>query len=182
MAEPTIFISACDNISKYELNLRAYITLSYNMLGEWFECKVRYEKTLESGLVKKVTEPYLLDAYSFTEAEKRFIGEMEPFMKGKEFQVSDIKRARYAELIETSDEAADRWFKVKISFLVTDEKSGKEKHTAENLLVQASDLRDAVRRLDESMKGSIVDYEINSVSETAIMDVFHYNDARETQI
>ena len=38
---------------------------------EWFECKIKYEKTLESGLLKKVTEPYLVDAINFTEAEKR---------------------------------------------------------------------------------------------------------------
>lgn len=151
------------------------------MVGEWFECKVKYEKTMESGLIKKVTEPYLVDAYSFTEAEKRFIAEIQPFMKGKDFQVSDIKRARYGEIIETSEETADRWFKVKISFLITDEKSGKEKHTFQNLLVQASDLRDAVRRLDAAMKGTVVDYEINSVVETAIMDVFHHNDIREKQ-
>ena len=151
------------------------------MVEEWFECKVKYEKTMESGLIKKVTEPYLVDAYSFTEAEKRFIAEIQPFMKGKDFQVSDIKRARYGEIIETSEETADRWFKVKISFLFTDEKSGKEKHTFQNLLVQAFDLRDAVRRLDAAMKGTVVDYEINSVAETVIMDVFHHNDIREKQ-
>ena len=76
------------------------------MMNEWFECKVRYEKTLENGLVKKVTEPYLVDALSFTEAERRFIEEIEPFMSG-EFQVTDIKRAKYAELFETDEDAAE---------------------------------------------------------------------------
>ena len=75
------------------------------MMNEWFECKVRYEKTLENGLVKKVTEPYLVDALSFTEAERRFIEEIEPFMSG-EFQVTDIKRAKYAELFETDEDGS----------------------------------------------------------------------------
>ena len=92
-------------------------------MSEWFECKVRYEKTLENGLVKKVTEPYLVDALSFTEAEKRFIEEIEPFMSG-DFQVTDIKRAKYAELFEADEEAADRWFKAKVAFITLDEKSG----------------------------------------------------------
>ena len=118
------------------------------MMNEWFECKVRYEKTLENGLVKKVTEPYLVDALSFTEAERRFIEEIEPFMSG-EFQVTDIKRAKYAELFETDEDAADRWFKAKVAFITLDEKSGAEKKSNQNMLIQASDLRDAVKRLDK---------------------------------
>ena len=69
------------------------------MNNEWFECKVKYEKTMENGLVKKVTEPYLVDALNFTEAEARIIEEITPFMTGA-FEVSDIKRAHYAELFE----------------------------------------------------------------------------------
>ena len=121
---------------------------------------------MDNGLVKKVNEPYLVDALNFTEAERRIIKEVAPFMSG-EFQVSDIKRARFAEIFETSDDAADRWYKAKLSFITLDEKSGKEKKTSHNMLVQAGDLRDAV-------KGSMMDYEIAAVSETSIMDVFHY--------
>ena len=143
------------------------------MMNEWFECKVRYEKTLENGLVKKVTEPYLVDALSFTEAERRFIEEIEPFMSG-EFQVTDIKRAKYAELFETDEDAADRWFKAKVAFITLDEKSGAEKKSNQNMLIQASDLRDAVKRLDKGMEGTMADYEISSIAETPIMDVFHY--------
>ena len=143
------------------------------MMNEWFECKVRYEKTLENGLVKKVTEPYLGDALSFTEAERRFIEEIEPFMSG-EFQVTDIKRAKYAELFETDEDAADRWFKAKVAFITLDEKSGTEKKSNQNMLIQASDLRDAVKRLDKGMESTMADYEIASIAETPIMDVFHY--------
>jgi hypothetical protein len=143
------------------------------MMNDWFECKVRYEKTLENGMIKKVTEPYLVDALSFTEAERRFLEEIKPFMSG-EFEVSDIKRAKFAEMFETTDSNADRWFKAKVAFITLDEKSGAEKKTNQNMLVQASDLRDAVKRLDKGMEGSMVDYEIISVAETPIMDVFHY--------
>ena len=143
------------------------------MMNDWFECKVRYEKTLENGMIKKVTEPYLVDALSFTETERRFLEEIKPFMSG-EFEVSDIKRAKFAEMFETTDSDADRWFKAKVAFITLDEKSGAEKKTNQNMLVQASDLRDAVKRLDKGMEGSMVDYEIISVAETPIMDVFHY--------
>lgn len=146
------------------------------MMNEWFECKIKYEKTMDNGQMKKVTEPYLVDAINFTEAEKRIIEEMTPFMTG-EFQVADIKRARYAELFETLGDEADRWFKCKLTFVTLDEKSGAEKKTSQNVLVQASDLRGAIKRLDEGMKGSMMDYVISSVAETPIMDVYHYQQA-----
>ena len=140
----------------------------------WFECKIRYEKTMENGMQKKVTEPYLVDALSFTEAEARIIEEMTPFISG-EFTVADIKRANYSELFPCEEEAADRWFKCKLVFITLDEKSGAEKKTSTQVLVQAADLRDAVKKLDEGMKGTMADYQIASVAETAIMDVYPYS-------
>lgn len=137
------------------------------MMNEWFECKVKYEKTMENGLVKKVAEPYLVDALSFTEAERRIIEEITPYMTGA-FEVSDIKRARFAEIFESDDESADRFFKAKLAFITLDEKTGKERKSSQQMLVQASDLRDAVKRLDEGMKGSMMDYTIASMAETAI--------------
>ena len=140
----------------------------------WFECKVRYEKTLENGMNKKVTEPYLVDALSFTEAETRIIEEVSPYISG-EFTIADIKRANYTELFFCEEDSADRWFKCKLTFISLDEKSGAEKKTSSNVLVQAADLRDAVKKLDEGMKGSMMDYVISSMAETAIMDVFPFN-------
>ena len=142
----------------------------------WFECKVKYEKTLENGAVKKVNEPYLVDALNFTEAERRIIEEITPYMTGI-FEVSDIKRARYAEIIESSEEKADRFFRAKLVFIVLDEKSGKEKKTTQNILVQAADLPDALQKLEAAMKGPAMDYSIASLAETLIMDIFHYKPA-----
>ena len=76
----------------------------------WFECKIRYEKTMENGMNKKVTEPYLVDALSFTEAEARIIKEMTPFFTGV-CVVSYINSANYSELFPSDEDAADRWFK-----------------------------------------------------------------------
>ena len=142
------------------------------MMHTWFECKIRYEKVMENGMNKKVTEPYLVDALSFTEAEARIIEEISPFISG-EFTVADIKRANYSELFE--DKTGDRWFRCKLQFVTLDEKSGAEKKTSTNVLVQAGDLREAVKNLDEGMKGTMADYVIASVAETAIMDVYPYS-------
>ena len=142
-------------------------------MHNWFECKIRYEKTMENGMTKKVNEPYLVDALNFTEAEARIIEEIRPFITG-EFIVSDIKRANYSELFSSDEEAADRWFKCKLMFITLVERSGAEKKTSVQILVQAADLRDAVKKLDEGMKGTMADYQIASIAETAIMDVFFY--------
>lgn len=143
------------------------------MMHNWFTCKIRYEKVSENGMNKKVTEPYLVDALSFTEAESRIIEEMTPFISG-EFEVSGVAKANYNELFPSEEESADRWFKCKLWFITLDEKTGVEKRTASNVLVQASDLRDAIKKLDEGMKDTLADYVIASVAETAIMDVYPY--------
>lgn len=154
--------------------VRSYINALIIMMN-FFECKIRYEKIMENGVNKKVTEPYLVDALSFTEAEARIIEEITPYISG-EFTVSDIKRANYSELFPSEEDAADRWFKCKLLFITLDEKSGAEKKTSTTVLVQASDLRDAVKKLDEGMKGTMADYVIASVTETAIMDVYLYEE------
>lgn len=142
---------------------------------EWFECKVKYEKAAEDGSQKKVSEPYLVDAINFTEAEKRITEEIRPYMTG-EFEVSDIKRIKLAELFETPGDEADHWFKAKLTFITLDEKTAKERKTSQQVLIQAADLRAAIARLDEGMKGTMLDYTISSVTETQIMDVFHYKE------
>ena len=58
--------------------------------------------------------------------------------------------------------------------ITLDEKNGVEKRTNQNMLVQATDLRDAVKQLDKGMEGTMADYEIVSIAETPIMDIFPY--------
>lgn len=142
-------------------------------MNNWFLCKIKFEKLNENGIKRKVTEPYLVDALSHAEAEARIIKEMEPYLNG-EFTVSGIVPAKFSEVFHSEDTTADRWYKGKLAFITIDERSGQERRTSTNVLVQASDLRDAVKRLDEGMKGSMSDYIISSVSETMIMDVYPY--------
>lgn len=148
-------------------------------MNQWFECKVRFEKTMENGLVKKVTEPYMVEALTYTEAEARFLAEIEPFVRGTEFEVTDIKKARLSELFFSKDGDDDRWFRAKLAYITLDEKSGQEKRSTQTVLVQARDLRIAITRIDEAMRGSMADYVITSVVETNILDVFRYQPASQ---
>lgn len=143
-------------------------------MQNWYEGVIRYEKVTDEGKVKKVNELYLVDALSATECEARLIEEMTPFITG-EFAVKSVKESNYSELFLSEEEAADRYFKCKLIFITLDEKSGAGKKTSTQVLVQAADLRDAVKKLDEGMKGTMADYQICSVVETAIMDVYLYN-------
>jgi len=142
----------------------------------WFECKVSYEKMMENGMPKKVSEPYLVDALSFTEAEARIIEEVKPYISG-DFTIAGIKRARISELF--FNEAGDRYYRLKVNFITLDEKSGAEKKKASQMLVQASDIMEAITVLEGGMKGTMSDYEIASVSETMIMDIFPFSTEKE---
>ena len=136
-----------------------------------FETKVRYQKIDENGKERKVTEAYLLDAMSFTETESRMIEEMEPFI-GDIFSLEAIKRSNITEIYQNED--GDRFYKCKVVFVTLDEEKGKEKKVPNYMLVQANDTQNANDNLLKGLEGIIVDYEIKSIVETNIVDVFPY--------
>jgi hypothetical protein len=146
-------------------------------MNNWFECKVSYMKMIENGVQKKVTEPYLVDALSFTEAEARMIEEMKPYITG-DFTVSTARRARISELF--FNEKGDRFYRFKVLFITLDEKGG-EKKTPVQMFAQASDIKEAIAVLEKGMEGTMADYTIASVAETMIMDVFPFSSDDETE-
>jgi hypothetical protein len=162
-------------------------------MNNFFESTVKYEKTSEEGKIVKVSEKYLVDALSFTEAEARITKEMEPLISG-EFQVAAIKRKSYAEIIdaETSINAvdseakkimgannnqsstADKWFDCKLNYITLDEERGVEKKVPVYMLVNANSVNSAHDTVTQAMKGSMADYTIEKVAETKIIEVFRY--------
>ncbi len=141
------------------------------MTNNWFECKVKYVKIDENGKEKKVTEPYLVDAVSFTEAEARIHIELEKMIHS-DFMVTNISKSNISELFP--NENGDRWFKAKTSFVTVDEESGKEKKSNNYMLVEANNVKDAYEFLTEGLSDMIVPFEIPSVAESPIMDVFPF--------
>ena len=142
--------------------------------AKFYDCKVRYEKTLEDGYQKKVAEAYVVDALSFTEAEKRVIEEMSAYING-EIEVTAIKIAPYKEVVFSGKAEHDKFYRVRCDFIVFDEKTNKEKKTAIDYLVQAASVESARKNLEEAMKGTMIDYVIVSLVETHIEDLFIYN-------
>lgn len=137
-------------------------------LEKWFECKVKYDKVLEDGCSKNVTDTYLIRAISFAEAEARVVEEVTPYMTG-EFEVCACAKRNYQELIGSSN--GERFYKVKVSFITLDEKTAKEKVTSNNILVQADNISAALSIIETSMKTYLVDYVIESIADTKYVDV-----------
>ena len=138
-------------------------------MANWFECKARFDKMMENGALKKVTEPYMVDALSFTEAEARIIEELTPFVSG-EFSVSAVKKTKISEIFW--DDSADKWYLVKVAFITIDEKTAAEKKSISQILVAASAFKGAYDNFMEGMKGTMADFDIVSINETPIMDVY----------
>lgn len=138
-------------------------------MAQWIKTSVRFDKTMENGAIKKVTEPYLVDALSFTEAEARIIEEVTPYISG-EFTVSAVNKSKVSEIFW--DASGDRWYQVKAAFITINEKTGAEKRSKTVFMVQASDFKSAYDNFMQGMKGTMADFEIIGITETAIMDVF----------
>lgn len=140
---------------------------------DWFECKIKYQKQQEDGTQKKVTEQYAVNALSFTEAEKRIMEEMSSYISGA-FEVSDIKKVSYKEVVFDDTDSSDKWYKVKVQYITLDERTAKEKITNVYYLVNASTSKVALNNTIEYLGQGMADYKIASVVETKIFDVYEY--------
>ena len=140
-------------------------------MNSWYECKIKYRKTDENGKDKLVSEPYLIDALSFTEAEKRTHEELSQYIS-TEFRITNIKTANFSEIIPVDN--SDRWFKCKLSLLSFDEEKAQEKRSNSYVLVQANNAKEAYDNLFEHMSGTMSDFEIPAIAESPILDVFPY--------
>jgi len=142
--------------------------------ANWFETTVRYERQMEDGMQKKISEIYVVDALSFGEAEEAITKEMSSYVSG-EFEVKNINPAAYGEIFFSENANDDRWYKAKLSFITIDEKTEKEKRSSVAYLVQSASFNGAVKNIEEVMSGTMIDYVIANISETKIMDVYEHN-------
>lgn len=143
----------------------------------WFECKIRYDRLTDEGLSKKVTEQYVVDALSYTEAEKNIIRSTAEIIP-EVIEIKAIKEDTYSEIFFSEDDA-EKWYKTKISFISIDERTGKERRTNVLYLVQANDISNAISNVKEIMSKSMSDYTIQSMALTQILDVFEHNEEEE---
>ena len=120
-----------------------------------------------------VTETYVVDAFTFGEAEEAITKEMTAFVSG-EFNVKNITPANYGEIFFSDNANDDKWYKAKLTFITRDEKTGKDKRSNTNYLVQAGSFNAAVKNVEQVMGTTMVDYVIANIAETKIMDVYEH--------
>ena len=151
------------------------IILSMKVINSsWFETKIKYQKCMEDGSEKVVTESYIVEALSCTEAEASIIKEMALYSHG-ETKVPSTKKANFSEIFFSDNDDDDKWFSAKLQFITIDEKSEKEKRSNVNYLVQAKSLYRALRYVDEVIGNTIMDYDIVGLNETNVFDVFEHH-------
>ena len=146
--------------------------------SKYFEVKIQYQKILGNGKEKKVTEQYVVEALSFTEAETRIIEEMTHYISG-EFDVVSEKIAPYNEIFLSDNSTDDKWFVSKVGFITLDEKTAKEKKQTFRYLVQARTSELAMDHTKEMFSHGMSDYSIDSVQDTPTLDVFLYGSAEQ---
>ena len=147
-------------------------------MNNWFTVKVKYTKQLENGQFKRVSEPYLLAALTFTDAEARIYEELGNVIRG-EFNVVGIARTEIHDIFAFDD--ADYWYKVKITYEAPTEDEEKGRKVSQNFLVAAHSVKDAFERIKESLSGLMVDYQIPSIALSPIVDIFPYYDESESK-
>ncbi|HLV43193.1 MAG TPA: DUF4494 domain-containing protein [Brumimicrobium sp.] len=148
-------------------------------MNNWFTVKVKYTKQLEDGRLKRVTEPYLVDSVSFTDAEARIHEEIGQSIQG-EFLVTGISKTDYADIFYYED--SDVWYKCKLTYVTVDGDEGKEKKISSNFLVTASTVKEAYDRILESLSDMTVSFEVPSIMITPIVEVLPYNPDLDVEI
>lgn len=174
----TLHLISRNVIRLYELIKISKKKIMRSRTSTWFETKVKYQKTMEDGSEKVVSEAYVVDALSFTEAESAIIDEMSVYVSG-ELKVSGIGKAGYGEIFFSDVDDDDKWYKAKLQFITIDEKSEKEKRSNVTYLVQAKSLARALRYIDEVMGKTMIDYDVVGLNETKLMDVFEHHTPNE---
>lgn len=152
-------------------------------MAKYYECKARYNKPQENGAIKRVTETYLVDALSFTEAEAKTAHEL----SGLDASIVAIKQSNIAEVCQPSwanqaisadavldYESSGRWYLVTVNFITVNDKTGAAKKTPTRILIEADDIDAAQKLFNEHMRGTVADYEVANVAETQIVDVIRY--------
>ena len=143
---------------------------NFKTIKKRIERLYQLEKMAEDGLMKSVIESYLVSAFNITEAEKKLTLELKPYIRG-EFEVTDIKKARIAEIMGEHLQEESHWYKMKLTYIILDESKGKEKKVVSNVIVKAHDIMHSIHVLEDGMRGSVSDYTITAISESSYLDI-----------
>lgn len=134
-----------------------------NEFKRFFEVGVSYIDAVE----KKRKETFIVKAISFAEAEDK------AYLDFKDYAVTDIdvlsvKISNVTEVILDENDEKEKYYKVKYSVIVLEEKSAKEKRIPHYLLFNASSIDEAREMYKRESAGWVSDIILESITETKI--------------
>lgn len=135
----------------------------------WYNCKVKFTKETDDGFLKQVSENYLVDAVSYTDAESRIYAIMEDYVRG-EFSVASIAKTNLSEVINYEDE--ENWYKCKVTYSTVDADKGKEVKVTSYMLVSAAQVKQAFERIEDNLSSMLVPFDIPAINLTNFVEVF----------
>lgn len=139
-------------------------------MGDYYSCRISYDKVDENGLSRKALESYVVEADSFGDAENRIKEELASYISS-EVIVEDVSKTLFKEVFVTDDGTGDRWYKARLAFITFDERTKREKHSIVNYLVQGNTINEAVKNIDSVLGKTMFDYQSMSVQYSAFVDV-----------
>jgi hypothetical protein len=146
-------------------------------MATWYECKFKYNREDQNGGFITVTEVYLVDAVSFTDAEARV--HQEVGSNYREFVLLTVSKYKMHELIH--NESGLKWYKCKVAITTLDEKAGKEKKARQTIMVSGNNIKEAYESVEDIFSASTSDYEILDIVTTAIIEVLPYHEIEAGQ-
>lgn len=151
-------------------------------MPSWYLGKIKYQQEQENGALKTISEAYLLDAVSYTDAEARLYREVADNTSSKpDFQVSSLTKMKLSDVFHFAEEGGEKWFKCKAFYVSIDESSSKEKKIISYMLVNADSPKEAIERIEKSLATMLVPYEITDVNLTPILEVYPYSPEEEAE-
>lgn len=141
-------------------------------MNNWYLTQVKFTKEFTDGTLKRTTDPHLINAMSFTEAEARAHFEVGQYVRG-EFIVKSIAKQDFEDIFRYED--TDKWFKAVIEMTSEDADTGKEKKLKNNYLIEAETVAQAGERLEGSLIGLMATWSVKKIEETGIIEVHAYD-------
>jgi len=143
-------------------------------MATWYLGKISYQREDEAGSLKTVSEQYLIDAVSYTEAEARLFEIVASNIP--DFTLVSLNKKKIAEIIY--QEGFDVWYRAKVKYITFDEKTQKEKKVPYVMMINSSGVKYAYDSLVQHL-GNLLDYEITDINITSILEIHPYSPENE---
>ena len=138
----------------------------------YYEVKMRFLTTLESGAAKATTNKFLIDAVTFGDSETKAFAELGDNQRDGECLA--IVKSKISEVIKVGD--GEAWFRVRYTEDIEDD-NGKIKKVKLQILIDADNVGQAFDRVYDHLSTHCAgDFKIDKIEDSGFADVLEYDD------